>query len=153
MPFPLDSLPFCWGLRCPSPSLRAGSHRPFGPIRNDKNFCGRAAGLKACPSRPCPLPNPEGWATGTAYNNQMRQPIRVDNSRPVTVYDTARILGVSKKRTEAIIREVERTIHRDAKTGEVVIRTKGWENTPGNHSSRNGRKTSKTASASRKASR
>jgi len=69
------------------------------------------------------------------------------------VYDTARILGVSKKRTEAIIREVERTIHRDAKTGEVVIRTKGWENTPGNHSSRNGRKTSKTASVSRKASR
>jgi hypothetical protein len=83
----------------------------------------------------------------------MRQPIRVDNSRPVTVYDTARILGVSKKRTEEIIREVKRTIHRDPKTGKIVIRTKGWENTPGNHSSRNGRKTSKTASARRKASR
>jgi hypothetical protein len=90
---------------------------------------------------------------GPAYNNQMRQPIRVDNSRPVTVYDTARILGVSKKRTEAIIREVERTIHRDAKTGKVVIRTKGWEETPGNRSSRNGTKTSRTASARRKTSR
>jgi hypothetical protein len=91
--------------------------------------------------------------SGAAYNDCMRQPIRVDNSRPMTVYDTARALGVSKKRTEAIIREVERTIHRDAKTGEVVIRTKGWEKTPGNHSSRNGRKISKTASARRKASR
>jgi hypothetical protein len=83
----------------------------------------------------------------------MRQPIRVDNSRPMTVYDTARTLGVSKKRTEEIIREVERTIHRDAKTGEIVIRTKGWEKTPGNHGSRNGRKTSKTAPARRRASR
>src|SRR5271168_3195799 len=42
----------------------------------------------------------------------MRQPIRVDNSRPVSVYDTARTLGVSKKRAEAIIREVERTAGR-----------------------------------------
>jgi hypothetical protein len=83
----------------------------------------------------------------------MRQPIRVDNSRPMTAYDTARVLGVSKKRTEEIIREVERTIHRDAKTGEIVIRTKGWEKTPGNHGSRNGRKTSKTAPARRRASR
>jgi hypothetical protein len=39
----------------------------------------------------------------TAYNHSMRQPIRVDNSRPATPFDTARILGVSKKRTEAII--------------------------------------------------
>lgn len=83
----------------------------------------------------------------------MGQPIRVDNSRPMTVYDTARILGVSKKRTEEIIREVERTIHRDPKTGRVVIRTKGWEKTPGNHSSGNGTKTNKRASARRKVSR
>jgi hypothetical protein len=62
-------------------------------------------------------------------------------------------LGVSRKRTEEIIREVERTIHRDAKTGEIVIRTKGWEKTPGNHGSRNGSKTGKTASARRKVSR
>jgi hypothetical protein len=71
----------------------------------------------------------------------------------MTVYDTARILGVSKKRTEEIIREVERTIHRDPKTGRVVIRTKGWEKTPGNHSSGNGTKTNKRASARRKTSR
>jgi len=80
----------------------------------------------------------------------MRQPIRVDNSRPATVYDTARALGVSKKRTEEIIREVERTIHRDPKTGRVVIRTKGWEKTPGSRSLRNGTKIGKTASAARR---
>jgi hypothetical protein len=83
----------------------------------------------------------------------MRQPIRVDNSRPATVWDTARILGVSKKRTEAIIREVERMIHRDPKTGEVVIRTNGWGKTAKNHSSRNGTKTRKATSARRKTSR
>jgi len=71
----------------------------------------------------------------------------------MTVYDTARILGVSKKRTEEIIREVRRTIHRDPKTGKIVIRTNGWGKTAGNHSSRNGTKTRKTASARRKASR
>jgi len=75
-------------------------HRAFCPVRNDKGLFALAE-LRAL----------------AAYNNYMRQPIRVDNSRPVSVYDTARILGVSKKRTEAIIREVERTIHRDAKTG------------------------------------
>jgi hypothetical protein len=93
----------------------------------------------------------EAW--GGVYTEFMQRPIRVDNSRPATVWDTARTLGVSRKRTEAIIREVERMIHRDPKTGKVVIRTKGWEKTPGNHSSRNGRKTGKTASARRKASR
>jgi hypothetical protein len=40
----------------------------------------------------------------------MRQPIKVDNSRPATVWDTARILGVSKRRTEQIIRAVRRMI-------------------------------------------
>jgi hypothetical protein len=100
------------------------------------------------------LLNPRGkWAIGAEYSNHMRQPIRVDNSRPATPYDTARILGVSKKRTEEIIREVQRMIHRDPKTGKVVIRTKGWEKTPGNGSSRNGTKTGKTASARRKTSR
>jgi hypothetical protein len=83
----------------------------------------------------------------------MRQQFKVDDSRRMTVYATARILGVSKKRTEEIIREVERTIHRDPKTGRVVIRTKGWEKTPASRSSRNGTKTSKRASARRKTSR
>ena len=83
----------------------------------------------------------------------MRQPIRVDNSRPATPFDTARILGVSKKRTEAIIREVRQMIHRDAKTGEIVIRTNGRGKTAGSHSSRNGTKTNKRVSARRKTSR
>jgi hypothetical protein len=88
-----------------------------------------------------------------AYNNHMRQPIRVDNSRPMTAYDTARVLGVSKRRTEEIIREVQRTIYRDPKTGRVVIRTKGWEKTPGSRSSPNGTKISKITSPRREASR
>jgi type I restriction enzyme M protein len=61
----------------------------------------------------------EGWATGAAYIENMRQPIRVDNSRAVTVCYTARTLGVSKKRTEAIIREVERTAGRVRNGSEV----------------------------------
>jgi len=83
----------------------------------------------------------------------MAQPIRVDNSRPATAFDTARILGVSKKRTEAIIREVRRMIHKDAKTGEIVIRTTRSGKTAGSHNSRNGMKTSKTTSGRRKISR
>ena len=54
----------------------------------------------------------------------MHRPIRVDNSHPATVWDTARTLGVSKKRVREIIREVESMIHRNAKTGKVVIRRK-----------------------------
>ncbi len=139
---PLRAGSFAKNAKHGAPAVRGGSgrqqvpHRAFCPVRNDKGLFGLAE-VRAL----------------AAYNYNMRQPIRVDNSRPMTVYDTARILGVSKKRTEAIIREVERTIHRDPKTGKIVIRTKGWENTPGNHSSRNGRKTSKTGSARRKASR
>ncbi len=53
----------------------------------------------------------------------MAQPITVDNSRPATVRDTARILGVSKKRTNQLIELVRRMIHKDARTGEFVIRT------------------------------
>jgi hypothetical protein len=53
----------------------------------------------------------------------MAHPIRVDNSRPATVRDTARILGVSKSRTDELIRVVRRMIHKDARTGEFVIRT------------------------------
>jgi hypothetical protein len=83
----------------------------------------------------------------------MRHPIRVDNSRPATPFDTARILGVSKKRTEAIIREVRRMIHKDAKTGEIVIRTTRSGKMAGNHSSRNGTKITRTASPRRKTSR
>ena len=83
----------------------------------------------------------------------MAQPIRVDNSRRASPFDTARILGVSKKRTEAIIREVQQMIYKDAKTGEIVIRSNGRGKTAGSHSSRKGTKTYKAASARRKASR
>ena len=50
-------------------------------------------------------------------------PIRVDNSEPATVRDAARTLGVSKKRTEELIRAVRRTLRRDLKTGDFVIRS------------------------------
>jgi hypothetical protein len=81
----------------------------------------------------------------------MRQPIRVDNSRPATVWDTARTLGVSKKRTEEIIREAGHAIRRDAKTGEVMIEFNGMRKTAGKHSSRNGAKAYKKIAARRKA--
>lgn len=75
----------------------------------------------------------------------MPHPIRVDNSRPATVRDTARLLGVSKSRTDELIREVRRMIHKDARTGEFVISTNG---------SRNGStKNRKTNSTRRKTSR
>jgi hypothetical protein len=74
----------------------------------------------------------------------MTQPIRVDNSQPATVRDTARILGVSKSRTDQLVREVRRMIHKDARAGEFVIK----------NASRNGRtKARKTDSKGRKASR
>jgi hypothetical protein len=81
----------------------------------------------------------------------MPQPIKVDNRHPASAYDTARILGVSRKRTDQIIREVRRILLRDAKTGEFVIRAKrsGRKAVDG---SRNGsKKTRKTASARRNA--
>jgi len=68
----------------------------------------------------------------------MPQPIRVDNSRPATVRDTARILGVSKKRTDELVRLFERTVHRDAKTGKFVIRAKKSGTIARNTRSRNG---------------
>lgn len=49
-------------------------------------------------------------------------PIRVDNHEPATARDTARTLGVSKKRTDELIRAVRRTLRRDLKTGSLVIR-------------------------------
>jgi hypothetical protein len=77
----------------------------------------------------------------------MAHPITVDNSRPATVRDTARILGVSKKRTNELIQLVRRMIHRNARTGEIVIRA-----TESN--SRNGStKASKANSKRRKTSR
>jgi hypothetical protein len=77
----------------------------------------------------------------------MPQPIKVDNSRPLTARDTARLLGVSKTRTNELIREVRRMIHRDAKTGEFVIRAS-------KNTSRNVRtKARKANSTRRKASR
>jgi hypothetical protein len=91
------------------------------------------------------------WGIYSRYiMKPMAQPIRVDNSRPATAFDTARVLGVSKKRTEAIIREVRGMIHKDAKTGEIVIRTTRSGKMVGNHSSRNVGKASKTASGRRK---
>jgi len=81
----------------------------------------------------------------------MHRPIRVDNSHPATVWDTARTLGVSKKRTLEIIREVRRMLHKDAKTGEIVIRT----TRPGKKTARSRNDNAKTykASARRKAAR
>jgi len=84
----------------------------------------------------------------------MPQPIKVDNSHPVTAHDTARILGVSKKRTDQIIREVRRILSRDEKTGEFVVRAKRSVK-PVNGSHNGNRKFKKThssqkASASRR---
>ena len=56
------------------------------------------------------------------YTEYMAHPIRVDNSRPATVEETAKTLCVSKARTDEILREVRRIVYRDAKTGEFVIR-------------------------------
>jgi hypothetical protein len=80
----------------------------------------------------------------------MRQPIIVDNSRPATVWETARTLGVSRKRAEEIIREAGHRIHRDARTGEVVIEFMGKA---GKGTSRNGAKAYKKTSPRRKAAR
>jgi hypothetical protein len=71
----------------------------------------------------------------------MPQPIRVDNSRPASVRDTARILGVSKKRTDELVRLFERTVTKDAKTGKFVIRAKksgknAWKNRSRNASAK-----------------
>jgi hypothetical protein len=79
-------------------------------------------------------------------------PIRVDNSRPATVQDTAKALGVSKRRTDELIREVRQMVQRDAKTGEFVIRTIRPEKAAAN--SRNGSaKVHKTRSGRRRNSR
>jgi hypothetical protein len=80
----------------------------------------------------------------------MPHPIRVDNSRPATVRDTARLLGVSKSRTDELIREVRRMIHKDARTGEFVIRT---SNSSGDGSRNGSTKNRKTNSTRRKTSR
>jgi len=53
----------------------------------------------------------------------MAHPIRVDNSEPATVRDTARTLRVSKKRTDELVRVVRQMLHKDLKTGNVVIRS------------------------------
>ena len=72
------------------------------------------------------------------YNKYMQHRIKVDNSRPATVRDIARTLGVSKKRTDELVRLVRRTIYRDAKTGQFVIRAKHSGTMAKNNSSRNG---------------
>lgn len=84
----------------------------------------------------------------------MAQPIKVDNRRPATVRDTARILGVSKKRTDELVRAVRRLIYRDDSTGEFVIRARKASKTSGRSSSSNGStKVHKTSSRRAKASR
>jgi hypothetical protein len=54
----------------------------------------------------------------------MQQPIKVDNSQPMTAYETARALGVSRKRADQLIRAVRRILVRDEKTGKFVVRAK-----------------------------
>ena len=82
----------------------------------------------------------------------MRQPIKVDNSRRATVRDTARILGVSKTRTDELIREVRRMIYRNAKTGQFVVRARKSGKIAGNGGSRDaGTKAHKTNSRRAKA--
>jgi hypothetical protein len=76
----------------------------------------------------------------------MPQRIKVDNSRPVTAYETARTLGVSKKRTAQIIRDVQRILSRDPKTGEFVVRAKRSRK-PVNSSHNAGTKFKKTHSS------
>jgi len=51
----------------------------------------------------------------------MAHPIRVDNTRPATVTETAEVLGVSKKRTAELVRDVQRILHRDNASGNIVI--------------------------------
>jgi hypothetical protein len=68
----------------------------------------------------------------------MQHRIKVDNSRPATVRDTARILGVSKKRTDELVRLFERTVFKDAKTGRFVIRAKKLGTASTKNKSRNG---------------
>jgi hypothetical protein len=84
----------------------------------------------------------------------MAQPIKVDNSRPATVRDTAKTLGVSKERTDELVRAVRRMIHRDSTTGEFVIRARKIRKTSGSSSSSNAStKVHKTSSRRAKASR
>jgi hypothetical protein len=83
----------------------------------------------------------------------MHRPIRVDNSRPATVWDTARTLGVSKRRTEEIIREAGYTIRRNGKKGDPVVEFDPMRKAAGKHTSRNGAKAFKKASSRRKAAR
>jgi hypothetical protein len=78
----------------------------------------------------------------------MQRPIRVDNSRPATVWDTARTLGVSKKRTAEIIREAGYTIRRSGKTGDPVIEFNPMRKAAGKHASRNGAKVARNSSRS-----
>jgi hypothetical protein len=83
----------------------------------------------------------------------MAHPIRVDNSRPATVRDTAKALGVSKARTDELVREVRQMIHRDVKTGNVIIRARKVRKNAGNNNSSNATKIYKAASRRAKASR
>ena len=84
----------------------------------------------------------------------MTHAIRVDNSRPATVQDTARTLGVSRTRTQQLLRQVRQVIHRDAKTGQFVIRAKKSGTSVGSNRSRNGSPKARNSNSRRsKASR
>jgi hypothetical protein len=62
-------------------------------------------GLRGC--GPGIVKTRQGWAAAAwvdrEFMRDMGHPIRVENSRPATVWDTARTLGISKKRTEEFI--------------------------------------------------
>jgi serine/threonine protein kinase len=84
----------------------------------------------------------------------MAQPIRVDNCRPATVTETAEVLGVSKKRTAELVRDVRRILHRDIKSGNIVISHRRVERFTGKPISGNAKtKLQKTAKSRAKASR
>ena len=66
-------------------------------------------------------------------------------------YEAARTVGISKKRTDEIIRGAQRILSRDSKTGEFVVRARRAGKSSVNGSHDGGRNIRKSASARRKA--
>jgi hypothetical protein len=58
---------------------------------------------------------------GFIVHKWRRRPLRIE-SRRATVNEVAKVLGVSKRRTAQLVRQVKRIIYRDPKSGKVVIR-------------------------------
>lgn len=83
------------------------------------------------------------------YNEIMQRRINVENVRPATVYETAKALGVSKKRTEELVRLVRQSVYRDAKTGQFVVRAKKSGTIVKGNSSRHGNTKASTTSSKR----